>query len=91
MTLTITQLIACGLVVGMLIGIVLPHPKFGCVGLLAVPVGMFAYIWWWQDQNPAKLSSTSALDLLFGPLWPTLGAICGYLAGLTLRSLLSKQ
>jgi hypothetical protein len=90
MTLTITQLLISGLVVGFLIGIVLPHPKVGCVALLAVPVGMFAYIWWWQGQNPDKLRSTSALDFLFGPVWPSLGAICGYFAGVALRSLLSK-
>ena len=91
MTLTITQLLVCGFVAGLLIGIVLPHPKIGCMGLLAVPVAMFAYIWWWQGQNPDKLRSTSGLDFVFGPLWPSLGAIGGYLAGMALRSLLSKR
>lgn len=91
MTLTITQLLVCGFIVGLLIGIALPHPKVGCVGLLAVPIGMFAYIWWWQGQNPDKLRSTSALDFVFGPLWPSLGAICGYFAGAALGSLLSKN
>ena len=91
MMLTITQLLVAGFVAGLLIGIVLSRPKVGCVGLLAVPVGMFAYIWWWQGQNPDKLRSTSGLDFVFGPLWPSLGAIGGYLVGVALRSLLSKK
>jgi hypothetical protein len=91
MTLTIMQLLVCGFIVGVLIGVILPHPKVGCVGLLAVPIGMFSYIWWWQGQNADKLRSTSALDLVFGPLWPSLGSICGYFAGVALRSLLSKK
>ena len=82
------QLLICGFAVGLLTGIVLPHPKLGCVGLLGVPTGMFAYIWWGQGQNPDKLRSTSALDFVFGPLWPSLGRICGYLADVALRSLL---
>ncbi len=91
MTLTIGQMLVCGFVAGLLIGVTFPHPKLGCVGLLAVPVGMFVYIWWWQSENPDKLRSTSGLDFVFGPLWPSLGAIAGYLAGMTLRSLLPKR
>lgn len=91
MTLTITQLLVCGFVVGLLIGIVLPHPKVGCVGLLAVPIAMFAYIWWWQGEHPENLRSTSALDFVFGPLWPSLGAIAGYILGMWLRSLFDKR
>jgi hypothetical protein len=71
MTLTIAQLLVCGFVVGLLM--VLPHPKVGCVGLPTVPVAMLAYIWWWQGQNPDKLRSTSALNFVFGSLWPSLG------------------
>jgi hypothetical protein len=88
---TIEILLVAGFVVGLLIGAASPKPMYGCLFLLAVPVGMFAYMWWWQSQNPDKLHSTSALDLLFGPLWPSLGAIGGFVTALLLRWLLQKR
>lgn len=51
---------------------------------------MVAYISWWQSQHPESLRSTSALDFLFGPLWPSLGAIAGFYAGKLLVSLDAK-
>ena len=88
---TIEFLVVAGLVAGLLIGVAVSKPGQGCVLLLAVPVASFAYIWWWQSQNPDKLRSTSALDFVFGPLWPSLGAVAGFFAGILLRSLLQKR
>lgn len=89
--LTIEGSFALGIGVGMLVGITLPRPKLGCLVLLAVPVAMIAYISWWQGEHPENLRSTSALDFVFGPLWPSLGAIGGYFTGKWLRSLLDKR
>ena len=78
---TIEAFVIVGFIAGLIVGCV--KPEFGCA-LLAVPVAMFAYIWWWQGQHPESLRSTSALDFVFGPLWTTIGAIGGYFVGLIL-------
>jgi hypothetical protein len=84
--LTIEGGFAVGAVVGLLTGVLLPRPKVGCVALLAVPVAMVFFISWWQGEHPENLRSTSGLDFMFGPLWPSVGAIAGYFAGKWLRS-----
>jgi hypothetical protein len=82
---TIELLLVCGFVFGLLVGIAVAKPRLGCFILLAVPVATIVYIDWWQGENPDKLRSTSALDFIFGPLWPSLGAIGGLFAGRLLR------
>lgn len=82
---------AIGAVVGLLIGVILPRPKIGCLALLAVPVAMISFISWWQGEHPENLRSTSGLDLVFGPLWPSLGAFGGYYVGRRLRSAFGKR
>lgn len=82
---SIELLIFCGFVAGLLVGVTIRKPSLGCLILLTVPVAMIAYISWWQGENPDKLRSTSALDFVFGPLWPSLGAIGGFFAGKLLR------
>jgi hypothetical protein len=89
--LTMEGSFAIGAGIGLLVGMVLPRPKLGCIALLAVPVAMIVFISWWQGEHPENLRSTSALDFVFGPLWPSLGAIGGYFAGMWLRSLLEKS
>ncbi|WP_375287202.1 hypothetical protein [Sphingomonas sp.] len=88
---TIEAMLIGGLVVGLLIGLVAPDGRVGCAALWIVPVGMIAYIAFWQWQHPEDLRSTSALDFLFGPLWPTLGACAGYAAGLGVRGLCVRK
>ena len=88
--LTIKGSFAIGAAVGILVGIFFPRPKFGCFVLLAVPVAMIFFISWWQGEHPEDLRSTSGLDFVFGPLWPSLGAVGGYCAGMWLRKLLSR-
>ena len=75
----------CGLVVGLLVGVVVRKPALGCLIMLAVPAAMIAWVAWWQSQNPDQLRSTSALDFVFAPLWPSLGALAGYIAAQLLR------
>ncbi len=82
---TIEAMLVCGAVIGLLIGLLSPSVRVGCTTLWIIPVGMIAYIALWQWQHPESLRSTSALDLMFGPLWPSLGAIVGYVAGGGLR------
>ncbi len=76
-----------GLAFGFVVGIVITKPKLGCAALLLVPIAMIAYISAWQQQNPELIRSTSGLDFLFVPFWPSVGALCGFTAGLVLRTL----
>ena len=88
---TIEGLLAVGFVAGLLVGITVTRQKIGCIILLIVPVLMIFYIGWWQSQHPASIRSTSALDYIFGPLWPSVGAVCGYYTGLWLRFRFNKR
>jgi hypothetical protein len=83
---TIEILLVCGFFVGLLVGAAVANPKHGAAVLLLVPVAMIFYIGWRQGQDPDRLRSTSSLDFIFGPLWPSLGAIGGFYAGRVLRS-----
>jgi hypothetical protein len=84
--LTIQGSLAIGAAIGLLVGLALPRPKMGCVVLLAVPVGMIFFVSWWQGQHPENLRSTSGLDFVFGPLWPSFGAVGAYFIGAWLRT-----
>jgi len=88
---TIEGWLAIGAAAGLLIGILLPRLKVGCFVLLVVPVAMIFYINWWHGQHPENLRSTSGLDFVFGPLWPSLGALPGYFVGIWLRSLFDNR
>ena len=87
---TIQAMMYFGFVAGLIVGIVVAKPKLGCLTLLAIPIAMIVYIGWWQSQNPDMLRSTSALDFMFGPLWPSLGAIGGFSVGRLARWLVLK-
>lgn len=89
--LTIEGSMTIGAVVGLLIGIFVPRPKVGCVILLIVPVAMILFESWWQSQHPENLRSTSGLDFVLGPLWPSLGAIGAYFLGIWVRSLFDRD
>jgi hypothetical protein len=74
-----------GLVAGLLIGLLIGQKRTGCIVLLIVPIAMIVYISYWQQQHPENLRSTSGLDFMFGPLWPSLGALIGLYVGRYLR------
>jgi len=78
---TIEAMLTFGVAAGLAVGLIAPRERTGCLMLLAVPIAAFAYVWIWQAQHPESLRSTSSLDFLFGPLWPSIGAVCGYVAG----------
>jgi len=83
---SIWSLVIAGCVFGFLVGISDAKRQVGCLILAAVPIGMIAYIGWWQAEHPENLRSTSGLDFVFGPLWPSLGALGGFFAGKLFRS-----
>jgi hypothetical protein len=89
---TIEMLLITGAFAGFVIGLCFRSPKLGCAALWIVPLAMIAYVYAWQHANPENIRSTSGLDFLFGPLWPSLGAMGGFVIGTALRYfLLSKQ
>jgi hypothetical protein len=88
---TLEAMLIFGGIAGLVIGLIAPRDGLGCLLLLAVPVAAFAYVWVWQAQHPENLRSTSALDFVFGALWPSIAAVCGYAAGRTARSLLWRR
>ena len=83
---TIELMLIGGLIVGSVIGLTAPNQGLGCIALLLVPICMVLYIDWWQGENPDMLRSTSALDFIFGPLWPTIGAISGFIGSRLFRT-----
>lgn len=88
---TIEGLLIAGAIFGLALGLMIAQPKVGCTGLLIVPVAMIGYLALWQSLHPENIRSTSALDFLFGPLWPSLGAIVGYPVGCYLRVLVARR
>jgi hypothetical protein len=67
-----------GGVAGLLIGIIASNGKIGCAALFLIPIAMIVYIAVWQSRHPESIRSTSALDFIFGPLWPSLSGLCGF-------------
>lgn len=82
---TIEAMLMVGAMIGFIIGLGAPRERVGCLVLLIIPVSMFVYTWIWQAQHPENLRSTSALDLIFMPLWPSVGAVAGYAFGRLVR------
>lgn len=87
---SIEILLIIGGVVGLLIGIAAPNVKVGCFVLFLIPVAIIVYIAVWQSQHPENIRSTSALDFIFGPLWPSLSGLCSFGLMRLLRSSADK-
>ena len=89
---TIEMLLIAGALAGLVIGLAVPNPKLGCAALWIVPLAMIIYVYAWQRAHPENLRSTSGLEFFFGPLWPSLGAMVGFVVGTSLRCfVLSKR
>lgn len=80
-------MLLAGAIVGLLIGLIAPSERLGCSLLGIVPVAMIVFIAVWQGQNTQSLRSTSALEFIFGPLWPSLGGFGGLLLGRVVRAI----
>ncbi|RSU59626.1 hypothetical protein DAH66_00345 [Sphingomonas koreensis] len=78
---TIEAMLVLGALAGLAIGMIASRERSGCLMLLAIPIVAFVYVWIWQAQHPESLRSTSALEFVFGPLWPSIGAVAGYVLG----------
>lgn len=85
---TIQDLLIAGGTAGFLIGLLTASQKVGCAALWIIPSAMVAYIAVWQALHPENIRSTSSLDFLFGPLWPSLGAAGGFGLGKLVRWLI---
>lgn len=88
---TINTLLLCGAVAGIIVGLAIPRQRVGCVVLLIVPIAMIVYVSRWQAAHPESIRSTSGLDFLFGPLWPSVGAVVGFFAMRLLRAWLEER
>lgn len=84
---TIAWMLLAGLLAGLLIGALPASRPAGCGLLLFVPAAMLVYVWVWQSQHPESIRSTSALDFIFGPLWPSFGAIAGFALSKVVRGI----
>ncbi|MBN8819970.1 MAG: hypothetical protein J0I80_14755 [Sphingomonas sp.] len=88
---TINMMLLYGAFAGLAIGIVIPWERFGCMGLLIVPIAMIVYVSRWQAAHPENIRSTSGLDFVFGPLWPSLGALAGFYVARMIRQWLAGR
>ena len=88
---TIEGLLFIGFIVGLVVGLATRNQRVGCTILVAVPVAMIAYIAWWQSQHPENLRSTSALDFIFGPLWPSVAALAGFSVAKWMLTVIEKR
>jgi hypothetical protein len=88
---TIEGLLLLGFIAGCLVGVTIPSQKIGCLILLAIPIGMIGYIAWWQNQHPENIRSTSGLDFIFGPLWPSISAITAFYLSAGIRDRIKRK
>ncbi|WP_221714211.1 hypothetical protein [Sphingobium xanthum] len=88
---TIGMMMLYGAMAGLVVGGLFSSQRLGCSILLAIPITMIVYVSRWQSANPEALRSTSGLDFVFGPLWPSIGALGGFYAARALRSALTKK
>lgn len=84
-------LLIAGGVTGFLFGLLALNRQAGGILLALVATGMIADVAVWQAMNPESLRSTSALDFIFVPLWPSLGAFGGWAVGAFVRALLRDR
>ena len=87
---TIEFLIVGGAIVGLLSALLIRNARFGCASLWVIPVAMIIVVIVDQHLHPENVRSTSALDFIFAPLWPSLGALVGYVAGRLTQSAINN-
>lgn len=88
---TIELMLIGGFVAGLLVALAIARSGMGCALLLLVPAAMIVLVLIDQKLHPEIQNSTSALAFIFAPLWPSLGAIGGFIAGKALRRFLVKK
>jgi hypothetical protein len=81
----IEGLIAAGAVAGVLASL-FPSTKGGCAVLLLIPLAMLVHVHLDLADPSRRPDALDALLYVFGPLWPSLGALGGFLTGRTARA-----
>ena len=74
-----------------LIASLYPNRRWGCAVLLMVPVAMLFVVHTELSEPSRRPDALDALGYLFGPLWPSLGAIAGFLMGRAARKLILSR
>lgn len=87
---TIEAMLVGGLVMGLLIGAVVGSAKTGCAILLLIPTGAVLYVAVQQALEPDTITSTSALDFLFAPAWPSFAGIVGFAIARAAREMIDR-
>ena len=64
----------------------LPSGKLGCAVLCVIPLAMFSLVHEELSDPTRRPDALDALMYFFGPLWPSLGALGGFLAGRKART-----
>lgn len=85
---TMANLVLFGAIAGLLIGLASRSDKSGCVISMSIPVFVVACTVVEQRLYPERITAFSGLDFVSDPLWFTLGAACGFIAGRVLLMLL---
>ena len=81
-------LLIASFIAGFFIRLKVASTALGCLGVLALPLAMIACVA--LTHAFTRLSSTSALDWFFAPLWPAIGAMAGFLVA-WLKSAMRRQ
>ncbi|WP_404337111.1 hypothetical protein AB2M62_01240 [Sphingomonas sp. MMS12-HWE2-04] len=88
---TISMLLLCGAIAGLILGSLIPRQRIGCFVLFVVPIAMVVYVSRWQAVHPENIRSTSGLDFIFVPLWPSLAALAGFYVARALRASIVRR
>ncbi|WP_285713911.1 hypothetical protein [Erythrobacter oryzae] len=88
---TMEEILIAGGLIGFGYGMLGWSRKAGWVLLALIATGMIAIVAIRQAMSPDSLRSTSALEFLVVPLWPCLGAFCGWSLGAFARALVNDR
>lgn len=87
---TIQGLLFVGAIIGFVAALLFARPWPGCASLWIIPLTMIVVVIFDHHIHPETVRSTSALDFMFAPAWPSLGAMAGYIAGRLTRLFIAK-
>ncbi len=87
---TIELLLIAGMFAGLLASL-LPSGKIGCGVLLLVPVAMIGFVYFELADPARRPDAQDALAYVFGPLWPSIGAIAGFALGRWVRRIMAPR
>jgi hypothetical protein len=77
--------IGAGVPIGILASL-FPNRKTGCAVLWVVPIAMLVYVYIGLADLSRGPDALDALVYIFGPLYPSIGALAGFIAGRIARA-----